>query len=137
MLLSESEKTSRLRKKQKKARSYVSFGLHFLSCSDCLNRLPLFRLGKDLSTAVLTAEDELKCIFRLRLPSRLSSCDLRVSRFVPRRKSVDEDASATSIIHVSPLSAYSQQNNRNNLLMHFYLTVVVLLPKQPYRGIRH
>ena len=62
----------------------------------------------DPSTVVLTAEDELRCIFRITLPTKLSSCDIRVSHFNTRRPHVHnteseeiEERSRITILHVS------------------------------------
>ncbi len=69
----------------------------------------------DPESVELTAEDELRCIYRVTLPMKLSSCDLRQSRFNFRRQFTEQggstEGSAFSILHVSvfnyrPLSIY-------------------------------
>ena len=62
----------------------------------------------DPSAVELTAEDELRCIFRINLPTKLSSCDIRVSHFNTKRPRVQnteikdyEERPRITILHVS------------------------------------
>ncbi|CDS39413.1 WD repeat containing protein 3 [Echinococcus multilocularis] len=102
VLLSEAERQSRLRKKQKKARKLGSI---------------------DPSAVKLTAEDELCCIYQIALPAKLSSCDIRVSHFNPMPRET-EDRPHISILHI--LCSY-----RNNLVEEYSLKVPVTLPTRP------
>ncbi|KAH9281054.1 WD repeat-containing protein 3 [Echinococcus granulosus] len=102
VLLSEAERQSRLRKKQKKARKLGSI---------------------DPPAVKLTAEDELRCIYRIALPAKLSSCDIRVSHFNPMTRET-EDRPRISILHI--LCSY-----RNNLVEEYSLKVPVTLPTRP------
>lgn len=54
----------------------------------------------DPAEVKLTAADELRCIFRIALPTKLSSCDIRVSHFNPTARET-EDRPRISILHVS------------------------------------
>eukprot|EP00108_Taenia_solium_P006617 TsM_001107800 transcript=TsM_001107800 gene=TsM_001107800 len=102
VLLSGAERQSRLRRKQKKARKTGSM---------------------DPSEVKLTAADELRCIFRIALPTKLSSCDIRVSHFNPAARET-EDWPRISILHI--LCSY-----RNNLVEEYNLKVPVTLPTRP------
>ncbi|KAL7059564.1 hypothetical protein AAHC03_012918 [Spirometra sp. Aus1] len=104
VLLSEAEKASRLRKKQKKARQ---------------------KGDAEASSVCLTAEDELRCIFRLSLSGKLSSCDLRVSRFNPRKRPHNAEVPPPfSLLHI--LCSY-----RNNLIEEYSLKISDPLPTKP------
>ncbi|KAL5107498.1 WD repeat-containing protein 3 [Taenia crassiceps] len=102
VLLSGAERQSRLRRKQKKARKNGSM---------------------DPSEVKLTAADELRCISRIALPSKLSSCDIRVSHFNPTVRGT-EDLPRISILHI--LCSY-----RNNLVEEYNLKVPMTLPTRP------
>lgn len=60
----------------------------------------------DPSEVELKAKDEFRCIFQITLPTKLSSCDIRVSHFNSRKSregaaEVDEERERLSILHVS------------------------------------
>ncbi|KAM7541762.1 hypothetical protein Aperf_G00000001806 [Anoplocephala perfoliata] len=108
VLLSEAEKQSRLRKKQKKAKRTESM---------------------DPSEVDLKAADEFRCIYQITLPTKLSSCDIRVSHFIPRKSKkgaseADEEPEQFSILHL--LCSY-----RNNLVEEYNLKVPQTLPTRP------
>ncbi|VDL96059.1 unnamed protein product [Schistocephalus solidus] len=103
ILLTEAEKASRLRKKQKKARQ---------------------KGDAEASSVCLTAEDELRCIFRLTLSAKLSSCDLRVSRFNCRKRPHDtKTLPPFALLHI--LCSY-----RNNLVEEYSLKISDPLPSK-------
>ncbi|VDN98463.1 unnamed protein product [Rodentolepis nana] len=108
VLLSEAEKQSRLRKKVKKAKRTGSM---------------------DPSEVELKAEDEFRCIYQITLPTKLSSCDIRVSHFNTRKpkneisKEIEENE-RFSILHL--LCSY-----RNNLVEEYSLRVPQTLPTRP------
>uniref|UniRef100_A0A0X3P1S5 Small-subunit processome Utp12 domain-containing protein n=2 Tax=Schistocephalus solidus TaxID=70667 RepID=A0A0X3P1S5_SCHSO len=103
ILLTEAEKASRLRKKQKKARQ---------------------KGDAEASSVCLTAEDELRCIFRLTLSAKLSSCDLRVSRFNSRKRPHDtKTLPPFALLHI--LCSY-----RNNLVEEYSLKISDPLPSK-------
>ncbi|VDM20465.1 unnamed protein product, partial [Hydatigera taeniaeformis] len=125
VLLNGTEIQSRLRKKQKKAR----------------------KTGKlDPSVIKLTAVDELRCIFRITLPSKLSSCDIRVVHFNSAVKEA-EGRSRIPILYVSRVDHRLQHllgfcivcpshlqilcAYRNNLVEEYSLKVPVTLPTRP------
>ncbi|VDD82408.1 unnamed protein product [Mesocestoides corti] len=120
VVLSEAERQSRLRKKQKKARKTGN---------------------SDPSSVELKAEDEVRCIFRISLPTKLSSCDLRLSHFNvrnPQNSAANSEGQlritilhVPSSIGVSFVTLKLLCSYRNNLVEEFSLKVPPTLPTRP------